>query len=87
MKLNATEKKAVKEMAAEVRKHLEKGDNISISVHNYGLTLSKVVLNALRKEGLPIDEQATKYSFMGYVTFRKPKPEQKPETDAAQESK
>lgn len=70
--MNATEKKAIKEMAAEVRKALEKGDNISISVSNYGLKLTKPVLNALRAEGLPIDEAATKYSFMGYVTFRKP---------------
>lgn len=75
--MNAAEKKAVKAMAADVRKALETSDNISISVHNYGLEFGKPVLNALRKEGLPISEAETKHSFMGYVTFRKPKAETK----------
>lgn len=71
--MNAQQKKAVKEMAVDVRKALLESDNISISVHNYGLEFTKPVLKALRDEGLPIDELQTKYSFMGYVTFRKPK--------------
>jgi hypothetical protein len=70
--MKAHEKSAVKKMAAEVKAHLEKSNNISISVLNYGLELTKPVIKALRAEGLTIDEQELKYSFMGYVKFVKP---------------
>lgn len=66
------EKEAVKKMAVEVRKLLETSDNISISVLNYGLELTKPVVKALEAEGLTINKAELKYSFMGYIKFERP---------------
>lgn len=69
------EKGQVSKMAAEVRTLLEKSDNISVSVLNYGLELTKPVVTALEKtlkaDGITINKAELKYSFMGYVKFEK----------------
>lgn len=70
-KLLPVERAAVKRMAAEVRTLLEKSDNISVSVLNYGLELTTGVVKALEAEGLVIDRAELRYSFMGYVRFLK----------------
>ena len=72
--MKAQEKKAVKAMAAEVRRLLETSDNISVSVLNHGLELTKPVIKALKAEGLNICERELQYSFMGYVKFLKARP-------------
>jgi hypothetical protein len=76
-KLKTWEKENVKKMAAEVRRLLEKSDNISVSVLNYGLELTKEVVTALEADGLTINKAELKYSFMGYVKFEKAKPQAK----------
>lgn len=63
------EKKAVKAMAADAARTLEKSTNCGISAWNFGLSSTEEVLDALRAALPGVTVNAG--GFMGYIHFEK----------------